>query len=62
MFDWKKSGRTSIGMVYDEVLEVVPELTTHDKGHSGVNYQNTVALLIEAVKELSTKIKVLENS
>jgi len=59
-FDWRSTGKKSHGLIYEEVAEVVPELTSNEGGHVGVAYQNTVAVLIEAVKTLSAKVKELE--
>ena len=59
-FDWKDSGKKAVGLIYEEVKEVIPELTSNNGGHVGVAYQNTVAVLIEAVKSLSAKVKELE--
>lgn len=59
-FKWKESGKKAVGLIYEEVKEVIPELTSEKEGHVGVQYQNTVAVLIEAVKTLSAKIKELE--
>jgi len=61
-FDWKDSGKKSVGLIYEEVKEVIPELTSNNGGHVGVAYQNTVAVLIEAVKSLSAKVKELEEN
>ena len=60
-FDWKDSGKKAVGLIYEEVKEVIPELTSNNGGHVGVAYQNTVAVLIEAVKSLSAKVKELES-
>ena len=51
-----------IGVIAQEVNEVCPELVTYaeDVDEYGVKYANTVGLLIEAVKELTTKVKELE--
>lgn len=59
-FRWKDSGKKAVGLIYEEVREVIPELTSEKEGHVGVAYQNAVALLIEAVKTLSAKVKELE--
>lgn len=59
-FDWLSTGKKSHGLIYEEVAEVVPELTSNEGGHVGVAYQNTVAVLIEAVKTLSAKVNELE--
>lgn len=60
-FKWKESGKKAVGLIYEEVKEVIPELTSEKEGHVGVQYQNTVAVLIEAVKTLSARVKELED-
>lgn len=60
-FDWKESGKKAVGLIYEEVKEVIPELTSNDGDNPGVAYQNSVALLIEAVKTLSARVKELED-
>ncbi|MGK7392107.1 MAG: tail fiber domain-containing protein [Candidatus Cyclobacteriaceae bacterium M2_1C_046] len=59
----KKPGLgTQIGVIAQEVEEVYPEFVHTDKeGYKAVNYAQMVAVLIEAVKELNTKIADLEN-
>ncbi len=46
-----------MGFIAQEVKEVVPELVYNCNGNEyyGVHYSNTVALLVEAIKELSIK-------
>lgn len=55
-FKWKDGGKDSIGVSAQEVEEVLPELVSSDEFKS-VNYNGIIALLIEAVKELSKEIK-----
>jgi len=51
-FDWKDSGTPAVGLIAEEVDEVVPEVVAHEGGTAkGVNYANLVAVLVEAVKE-----------
>jgi len=51
-FDWKESGTPAVGLIAEEVDEVVPEVVAHENGTAkGVNYANLVAVLVEAVKE-----------
>lgn len=47
-----------VGVIAQEVLEVVPELVTYDSHNDeyGVKYANTVGLLIEAIKELNNQV------
>lgn len=65
-YNWLEnpSGDTRIGFIAQEVNNVVPELTFVNKNseeqYMGVHYDNTVALLVEAVKELSTGSTLIE--
>jgi len=53
-------GKKDIGVIAQEVEEVLPELvTTRDNGYKAVRYEKIVALLIEAVKEQQTQINNL---
>ena len=49
-----------IGVIAQEVEEVVPELVSTKEGYKSVAYANTVALLIEAIKEQQVMINSLE--
>jgi hypothetical protein len=51
-FDWKESGKTSVGLIAEEVDRVIPEVVSHEGGAArGVNYDSLVGVLVEAVKE-----------
>jgi hypothetical protein len=57
-FNWKKNNRPAVGIMAQEVEQVFPEMvTTGVDGYKRVNYDALVPVLIEAVKELSKKIK-----
>lgn len=61
-FDWKKDGRHDIGVVAEEVAEVLPELVRYDNGGDvrGVDYAKLSAVLIEAVKAQQAQIEELK--
>jgi len=60
-FTWKESGRDSIGVIAQDVEKVFPELVhTNEEGIKAVEYGNLVAPLIETIRELDERIKVLE--
>ena len=65
-FDWNEKSNKSgqdVGVIAQEVLEVLPEaVTTRDSGYLAVDYHKVVPLLIEAVKELSAKVDALEKN
>ena len=58
-FDYKASGKHQIGVVAEEVEEVVPCVIDETNGIKSVAYQNLVAVLIEAVKDLKKEIDEL---
>ena len=51
-----------IGVIAQEVEKVLPELVSdRENGYKAVKYDKLTAVLIEAVKELSARVKELEN-
>jgi len=58
-----KSGARQTGLIAQEVKAAIPEAVTGDEkeGYLSVAYGNLVGLLVEAVKELSSKVEALEN-
>ena len=65
-FNWNDNqsvytGR-DIGVVAQEIEAIFPELvSTRENGYKAVKYEKLVAVLIEAVKELSTRVNDLES-
>ena len=58
-FDWKESGRTSSGVIAQEIEKVLPELVSGDETKV-VNYNGLIGVLIEAVKEQQRQIDELK--
>ena len=55
-----RSGR-QVGMIAQEVMEVLPDVVRQDNdGFYGMEYERVVPLLVEAIKDLSKKVKELE--
>ena len=64
-FKWKKNDADSAGVIAQDVEKVLPEVvkTVNDmEGNEfkAVNYAGLTSILIEAIKDLSARIKVLE--
>jgi hypothetical protein len=59
-FDWKENNERSMGVIAQEVEEVIPELVT-ENDNKAVNYNGLIALLIECVKEQQKEIDDLKN-
>ena len=67
-FDWipmvgiHENEGHDIGVIAQEVEKMFPEIvTTRDNGYKAVKYEKLTAVLIEAVKELTNKVKDLED-
>jgi hypothetical protein len=67
-FDWKEENKIEhgydghdIGVIAQEIEAIAPELVqTRENGYKAVKYEKIVPLLIEAIKELSAKLKEME--
>jgi hypothetical protein len=66
-FDWKESDsilniKQDIGFIAQDVQKVLPELVReNENGKLSLRHQGIVPILLEAIKELSDKVKELEN-
>ena len=68
-YDWKEGFETihshtghDLGVIAQEVQSVLPEVVNkRETGYLAVDYVKLVPVLIEAIKELSAKVKELEN-
>ncbi len=66
-FDWKESDsildiKQDIGFIAQDVQKVLPELVRkNDNGKLSLRHQGIISVLTEAIKELSDRIKVLED-
>ena len=65
-YDWKANGKSSIGVIAQDVQKLFPELVKEvqplegDEKRLTVNYDGLVGVLIEAVKDLSQQVKDLK--
>ena len=54
-------GNTSIGLIAQEVRQIIPEVVSSNvEGMLGINYPVLTAVLIEAIKDLTARIAILE--
>jgi hypothetical protein len=58
-FDWKEDGRSSMGVIAQEIEKVMPEIVSGGDSKT-VNYNGLIGLLIEVVKEQQQRINSLE--
>jgi hypothetical protein len=61
-FDWKESNVPSAGLLAQDVEKYLPQLIHIDEnGTKALNYNGVIGVLVEAVKELSERVKQLES-
>jgi len=61
-FEWKDSGEKSIGLIAQEIEEILPELVVGQEGSKSINYNALIAVLIEAIKDQQKQIDELKNN
>jgi hypothetical protein len=62
MFGIHENEGHDIGVIAQEVEKILPEIvTTRKNGYMAVKYEKIVPVLIEAIKELTNKVKDLED-
>jgi hypothetical protein len=59
-FTWKGLEKQSIGVIAQEVEEILPQLVETSE-HKSVNYNGLIGVLIQAVKELSNEVEELKS-
>ena len=59
-FTWKETGAPSLGVIAQELLQVAPELVVrNEQGVHTVNYSGLHAIIIEAMKDMHSELKLL---
>lgn len=56
----KRDGRPCVGLIAQEVQEVLPEVVMETPDGLSVDYGNVCAVLVEAIKRLTVRVKRLE--
>jgi hypothetical protein len=59
-FNWKDGSGSSAGVIAQEVEKILPEIVKGNPGDMTVQYNGIIALLVEAVKELSAEVEHLK--
>lgn len=57
-FDWKDTDEHDLGLIAEDVAKVIPEGVYYKNGRiEGINIIPIIAVMIEAIKELSVGVK-----
>lgn len=60
-FTFTETEKRSAGLIAQEVEAVLPEVISGNEEKKTLNYSGTIALLVEAIKELNAKVEDLQN-
>lgn len=60
-FTWKANNKKSYGVIAQEIEKILPELVDVQGGVKSVNYLGIIGFLINSVKELDARVKILES-
>jgi hypothetical protein len=59
-FQWKSSHKKDIGLIAQNVKEVLPEAVENGENYLVVAYEKIIPLLLESIKELNNKVERIE--
>jgi len=59
-FDWKETKEPSVGVIAQDIEEIIPEVVKISGDIKTVNYNGLVGVLIEAIKEQQKQIQELK--
>jgi len=60
-FTWKETSKNSRGVIAQDLEQVLGSAVSGEEGNKSVNYNEIIAVLVEAVKELSDEVDRLKN-
>lgn len=60
-YTMKGSGKPQIGFIAQELQPILPEVVEGTEGSLGISYGNMVALLVQAIKDINTKVDNIAN-
>lgn len=61
-FNWIRDNSPDIGCIAQEIQEIVPLMVKKSENHLVVAYEKLIPLLLESIKELNTRVTLLEKN
>lgn len=59
-YTWKDTGASGVGVIAQEIEQVLPQVVSDNGDHKTVSYGNIVGVLIEAIKQLQQEVYELK--
>ena len=60
IYDADKNEKKRCGLIYEDTVEILPEICTEDESNKAVNYVELVPILLKEVIDLRARVKALE--
>ena len=60
VYDDDAKERKRAGLIYEETMEILPEICTQDEGNKAINYVELIPYLLKEIQELRARVKALE--
>lgn len=60
VYDDDETEKQRIGMIYEDTVEVMPEICTDDESHKAINYVELIPALLKEIQDLRARVAELE--
>lgn len=60
VYDYDEEERKRFGLVYEDTIDVLPEICSQKEDEKGINYIELVPALLKEIQELRARVKALE--
>ena len=55
-----KDGKRRTGLIYEDTINVMPEICTENDGDKAINYVEMIPMLLKEIQDLRARVKALE--
>ena len=60
VYDDDKDEKVRYGLIYEDTVEVMPEICTDDESNKAINYMELIPMLLKEIQDLRARVKALE--
>lgn len=60
VYDEDEQEKQRMGLIYEDAVEVMPEICTDDESNKSINYVELIPALLKEIKDLRARVKYLE--
>lgn len=60
IFDDDETEKRRPGLIYEDTVDVMPEICTDDESNKGISYTELIPMLLKEIQDLRARVKTLE--